>query len=135
VTSVGENEEKVNTIQPPSSCVFLTFIDDTLLLGEKSWANVCALQAVLVLFEAVSGLKVNFHKSMLVGVNIADSWLTEAGSLLNCILGKVPFFHLGLPIGGNPRRLSFWEPVNRIKSRLSSWESRYLGEVVLDISS
>jgi hypothetical protein len=105
----------------------LQFADDTLLLGEKSWANVRALRAVLILFEAVSGLKVNFHKSMLVGVNITDSWLSEAVTLLNCKLGKVPFLYLGLPIGGNPRLLSFWDPVvNRIKSRLSAWQSRYL---------
>jgi len=105
----------------------LQFADDTLLLGEKSWANVRALPAVLVLFEAVSGLKVNFHKSMLVGVNITDSWLTKAATVLNCKLGKVPFLYLGLPIGGNPRLLSFWDPVvNRIKSKLSAWQSRYL---------
>ncbi|CAJ2668645.1 unnamed protein product [Trifolium pratense] len=52
----------------------LQFADDTLLLGVKSWANVRALRAVLVLFETMSGLKVNFNKSMLVGVNISDSW-------------------------------------------------------------
>ncbi|GAU40791.1 hypothetical protein TSUD_348880 [Trifolium subterraneum] len=40
------------------------FADDTLLLGVKSWANVRALRVVLVLFEAMSGLKVNFNKSM-----------------------------------------------------------------------
>jgi len=51
----------------------LQFADDTLLLGEKSWATVRALRAMLVLFETVSGLKVNFHKSSLVGVNIAES--------------------------------------------------------------
>lgn len=40
--------------------------------------------------------------------------------MLGCKLGKVPFLYLGLPVGGNPRRLSFWDPiVNRIKSRLS----------------
>nr|ABN05720.1 RNA-directed DNA polymerase (Reverse transcriptase) [Medicago truncatula] len=105
----------------------LQFADDTLLLGEKSWANVRALRTVLILFEAVSGLKINFHKSLLVGVNVADSWLTEAASLLNCKVGSLPFTYLGLPIGGNPRRLSFWEPVvHRIKSRLSSWQSRFL---------
>jgi hypothetical protein len=48
----------------------LQFADDTLLLGKKSWANVRALRAILNLFEVVSGLKVNFHKSMLVGVNV-----------------------------------------------------------------
>jgi hypothetical protein len=42
----------------------LQFADDTLLLGAKSWANVRALRAVLVLFELMSDLKVNSHKSM-----------------------------------------------------------------------
>ncbi|MCI30863.1 RNA-directed DNA polymerase (Reverse transcriptase), partial [Trifolium medium] len=113
----------------------LQFADDTLLLGVKSWANVRALRAVLVLFETMSGLKVNFHKSMLVGVNISDSWLGEAASALCCKVGKIPFLYLGLPIGGDPRRLCFWEPVlARIKNRLSGWNSRFLsfgGRLVL----
>ncbi|MCI22831.1 cysteine-rich receptor-like protein kinase, partial [Trifolium medium] len=98
----------------------LQFADDTLLLGEKSWANVRALRAVLVLFETMSGLKVNFNKSMLVGVNITDSWLGEAASALCCKVGKIHFLYLGLPIGGDPRRLGFWEPIlDRLKNRLS----------------
>jgi hypothetical protein len=105
----------------------LQFADDTLLLGVKSWANVRALRAVLVLFELMSGLKVNFHKSMLVGVNISDSWLNEAAAALRCRVGKVPFLYLGLPIGGDSRRLGFWEPVlARIRNKLSGWKSRFL---------
>jgi hypothetical protein len=60
-------------LQDGVSVSHLQFADDTLLVGEKSWANVRALQAVLLLFESVSGLKVNFHKSMLSGINICDS--------------------------------------------------------------
>jgi hypothetical protein len=51
----------------------LQFVDDTLLVGVKSWANVRAIRGVLLLFELMLGLKVNFHKSMLVGVNISES--------------------------------------------------------------
>jgi len=113
----------------------LQFVDDTLLLGAQSWANVRALRAVLSLFAMMSGLKVNFHKSLLVGVNIADSWLTEAASILQCKVGKVPFLYLGLSIGGDPRKLAFWDPVlNTIKSRLMGWQSRFLsfgGRLVL----
>ena len=113
----------------------LQFDDDTLLLGNKSWANVRALKAGLVLFEAMSGLKVNFHKCSLVGVNINASWLSEAAFVLGCKVGKMSFLYLGLPIGGDPRRLLFWEPVvNRIKSRLFGWHSRFLsfgGRLVL----
>jgi len=31
----------------------------------------------------MSGLKVNYHKSMLVNINIDDSWLIEAASILS----------------------------------------------------
>lgn len=73
------------------------------------------------------GLKVNFNKSMLVGVNISESWLAEVASILNCKVGKVSFLYLGLSIGGDPRRLAFWDPVlGIIKSRLSAWKSRFL---------
>jgi len=51
----------------------LQITDDTLILGEKSWANIQAMRAILLLFEALSGLKVNFSKSHLVGVNVANS--------------------------------------------------------------
>ena len=105
----------------------LQFADDTLLIGDKCWANVRAMRAGFLLFEAMSRVKVNFHKSSLVGVNINASWLSDATSVLGCKVGKIPFLYLGLPIGGNPCRLLFWEPVvNRIKTRLSGWHSRYL---------
>jgi hypothetical protein len=107
-------------LETPTTVPHLQFADDTLLMGVKSWANVRAMRAVLVLFAAVSGLKVNFHKSMLVGVNVAESWLAEAASVLGCSVGRIPFLYLGLPIGGDPRRLSFWDPVvNKIRTRLS----------------
>ncbi|PNX67320.1 cysteine-rich receptor-like protein kinase, partial [Trifolium pratense] len=80
---IGEN----NSV----SVSHLQFADDTLLIGGKSWGNVRALRAVLVLFETMSGLKVNFNKSMLVGVNIPESWLGEAASALCCKVGKIPF--------------------------------------------
>ena len=113
----------------------LQFADDTLLIGDRSWANIRALKALLLLFEATSGLKVNFHKSMLVSVNIHDSWLAEAASVLNCKLGKLPFLYLRLPIGGDPCKLKFWQPlIDRLKSRLSDWKSKNLslgGQLVL----
>jgi len=105
----------------------LQFVDDTLLLGVKSWGNIRALRAILLLFETMSILKVNFNKSMLVGVNISESWLVEAATLLNCKVGKVPFMYLGLSIRGDLCRLAFWDPVlNTIKLRLSAWKSRFL---------
>jgi len=78
-------------------------------------------------FEEISGLKVNFHKSMLIGVNITDSWLTEAALVMNCRRGSILFVYLGLPIGGDYRKLSFWKlGIDRIVARLSSWNNKFL---------
>jgi hypothetical protein len=50
-------------------------------------------------------------------------------------VGKIPFLYLGLSIGGDPRKLVFWEPViHTIKTRLTRWQSRFLsfgGRLVL----
>ena len=79
----------------------LQFADDTLIIGEKSWLNIRSMRVVLLLFEEVSGLKVNFQKSMLTGVNISNSWLAVAASVMNCRRRTLPFVYLGLPIGGH----------------------------------
>jgi len=71
-------------LQDSMSVSHLQFADDTLLISDKSWANVRALKAVLLLFQAILRLKVNFHKSKLVGVNANDSWLHEAALVMNC---------------------------------------------------
>jgi len=105
----------------------LQFADDTLILGEKSWLSVLSMRAVLMLFEQVSGLKVNFHKSLLTGINVSNSWLYEVAMVLNCRVGTLPFVYLGLPIGGDSRKLEFWRPIlNGITSRLSNWKSKFL---------
>lgn len=53
----------------------MQFADDTLIVGGKFWSNIWAFKAILQLFEMPSGLKVNFHKSQLLGVNVDVDWL------------------------------------------------------------
>lgn len=46
-------------------------------------------------------------------------------SLLNCRVMKVPFTYLGLPVGGNPRRISFWDTVvKKMSGRLTQWRKK-----------
>jgi hypothetical protein len=82
-----------------------------------------------------SGLKVNFWKSCLFGVNVSNEFLTMASDFLNCRLGLLPFKYLGLPVGANPRLCSTWKPMlDAIKGRLCSWGNRYVslgGRIVL----
>ena len=90
------------------------------------------MSAMLLLFEEVSGLKVNFNKSMLTGINIFDSWLSEAALVMNYRRRTILFVYLGLPISGDSTKLCFWKPVvDRIVYRLSQWNNKFLSFSVL----
>jgi hypothetical protein len=56
---------------------------DTLIISEKNWVNIGVTKATIILFELFLGSKVNFHKSMLVGINVIETWLANAISMLN----------------------------------------------------
>ncbi|XP_058731299.1 uncharacterized protein LOC131603066 [Vicia villosa] len=113
----------------------LQYADDTLIMGKKKWKNIWAIKATLQLFELASGLKINFHKSQLFGINVQQTWLEEAALVLNCRVGSLPFSYLGLPIGSNPRRLGMWRPVvDTVRQKLFKWNNKHLsidGRVVL----
>lgn len=64
-----------------------------------------------MLFECVSSLKVNFHKSQLLGINVEEAWLKRAVGFLNCKVGRFPFVYLGLFFCADARRKSTWVPL------------------------
>jgi len=105
----------------------MQFADDTLFLCEASYSNVVAVKAILRGFELASGLKINFHKSKIAGVNVDNYALSSYAKTLSCAQMGVPFKYLGLEVGGNPRKVKFWEPVlTKLKARLNVWKGRFL---------
>jgi len=73
---------------------------------EDSFSNVFTLKAILRCYELASKLKINFHKSMMAGINVVRSNLEGYARCLNCTLMRTPFKYLGLEDGGNPRKRS-----------------------------
>ena len=101
----------------------LQFADDTIFLCEDSFNNVVTLKAILRGFELASGLKINFHKSKLVGINVQSSDVACYTKTLNCKQMGVLFKYMGLEVGGSPRKKQFWDPiVNKLKAKLSVWK-------------
>jgi hypothetical protein len=66
----------------------LQYADYTLIIGRKGWGNIRIIKVNLMSFELMSELKVNFHKSLLIVINIAQNWIEEAANILNCKLGS-----------------------------------------------
>ncbi|GKV12022.1 hypothetical protein SLEP1_g23227 [Rubroshorea leprosula] len=101
--------------------------DDTLLFGTATDENVWAMKSILRTFELVSGLKINFNKSQLIGIGVKEEWIKKMAWVLCCKKGYLPFKYLGIPIGGRCGKLSFWKPVlEGVTKKLSTWKWRYL---------
>jgi hypothetical protein len=113
----------------------LQYADDTLCIGLPTVDNLWTLKAVLRGFEMASGLKVNFYKSSLIGLNVSRDFMEAACRFLHCREGCVPFNYLGLPVGANSKKVSTWLPMlEKLRNRLDSWGNKYVslgGRIVL----
>lgn len=98
----------------------LQFADDTLLFCEAEEAKVVTIKRILRCFEIISGLKINFHKSVLCGVGIEEALAHGFASKLNCQCKKLPLKYLGLPFRANTKSRKSWQPVvDKFKSKLA----------------
>lgn len=73
----------------------LQFADDTDIVGKVCWKNLWCIKTIFRGFEILSGLKVNFHKSKVMGINVNESFMVAASQLLCCSREKLPFKFFG----------------------------------------
>ncbi|XP_028069521.1 uncharacterized protein LOC114272052 [Camellia sinensis] len=105
----------------------LQFVDDTVIFCEAEWSEILAIKRILRCFEVISSLRINFYKSVVCGVGVADELVEEFAAKLNCLSKKLPLKYLGLPLGASPSRRLTWRPVvENFKKKLSSWKRRIL---------
>ncbi|GKV00956.1 hypothetical protein SLEP1_g13565 [Rubroshorea leprosula] len=105
----------------------LQYADDTLLFGEATEENVWAMKGILRTFELVSGLKINFNKSLIIGIGVEEEWIDKMAWIMCCKKGNLPFKYLGIPIGGSCRKISFWKPLVEVfHKKLTTWKGWYL---------
>ncbi|XP_019432100.1 PREDICTED: uncharacterized protein LOC109339150 [Lupinus angustifolius] len=115
---VGRSQIEISVLQ---------FADDTMLVRKPDSSFIWTIKSILRCFDLVSRLKVNFHKSSLMGINVHDNVIEAAATFLSCKVGSNPFNYLGIPVGANPRRFNTWTPVSVIvASRLANWKIKHV---------
>jgi hypothetical protein len=98
------------------------FVDDTLVFYEANYDNICSLRLLLICFEAVSRLKVNMAKLVLVPVGNVDN-VVELAGLLGCETSSLPLKYLGFPLEAHFNTKSSWDGiVEKMEHRLASWK-------------
>lgn len=64
------------TLLNGQSISHLQYVDDTLVFMPNECSSLVHVKIILRWFELTSGLKVNFHKSSLVGINLDEDYTT-----------------------------------------------------------
>ena len=73
-------------------------MDDTLILIQNEELDIANLKFLLLCYEDMSGLKINFHKSEVFVLEQPLQEQQRITHMFNCKLGEFPFIYLGLPI-------------------------------------
>nr|GEW05829.1 reverse transcriptase domain, reverse transcriptase zinc-binding domain protein [Tanacetum cinerariifolium] len=105
----------------------LQYADDTIFFGKWNKENAKSLMCILKCFEEVSCLRMNYNKSKLYGIGVNEREMAEMARWMGCGIGEFPFAYLGLPIGGNMRRIKAWDSVEeKFKNRLADWKAKMI---------
>jgi hypothetical protein len=111
----------------PEGVISLQYDDDTLIFLNHDYISACYLKWVMVCFEQISGMKINYHKSDLTHVLLEDEEIQEYAKVFCCIIGPFPFRYLGVPLHYEKLRWEDIQPiVDRVLSRISGWKVRLL---------
>ncbi|KAK2652576.1 hypothetical protein Ddye_012432 [Dipteronia dyeriana] len=107
----------------------LQFADDTILFMEPTLENLVNSRRILRCFELISGLRINFHKPCLVRVRKRGAHEQDWAGIFRCMEDSLPILYMGLPLGGNPRRVSFWNPVvKKVEQLLAPWKKGFISK-------
>lgn len=107
--------------------VNLQYADDTIFLLQNDLGMARNLKFILLLFEQMSGLKINFHKSEVVcfgdAVTLKDSFV----EIFTCPYKELPLKYLGIPIDNKKIGCSLWLPTEeKVEKKLGAWKGRFL---------
>jgi hypothetical protein len=75
----------------------LQYADDTIIMIKDDDTQIANLKFLLMCFEDMSNLKINFHKSEVVVMGRSATRQQTVADYLNCKLGEFPFMYLGIP--------------------------------------
>ncbi|WVZ53763.1 hypothetical protein U9M48_004664, partial [Paspalum notatum var. saurae] len=133
-----KSEGKVNGVIPylvEDGLSILQYADDTVIFLDHDLEKARNMKVLLCLFEKLSGLKINFHKSEIFCFGQAKECENDYSELFGCRLGSFPFRYLGLPMHYRKLRNSDWRHIEeRFEKRLIGWKGKLLsvgGRLVL----
>jgi len=107
--------------------VALQYADDTILFSKAKDSVLENLKCILMWYEQVSGMRINFHKSEMVPINLEADEVHRLAHIFSCPVGKFPIKYLGIPLHfDNLTRDDIQPLVDKIMNKIAGWRGRLL---------
>lgn len=78
--------------------LFLQYAEYTIFFSSADYDHLFNLKLILMWYEQISGMRINFHKSELIPMNLDVDTVHTAAHIFNCPQGKLPMKNLGFPL-------------------------------------
>jgi len=101
----------------------LQYADDTIIFLKDNETNYENLKFLLLCYESMSGMKINYNKSEVFAIGIEQVEIDRIAAIFGCKVGAFPIIYLGLPVSDrklSKNQLSFME--QKVANRLRSWK-------------
>ena len=106
----------------------LLFAVDTLVFCKDSDDEMLYLNWILLYFEALSRLRINLDKSVILPVGKVEN-LNQLASELGCRVGSLHSSYLRLPLGYKVNSSRLWEGIEeKFIKKLAAWKIQYISK-------
>jgi hypothetical protein len=119
----------------PGGVISLQYADDTIPFLEKNIDMSRHLKWLLTCFEQMSGMRINYHKSDLLTINIVEEEANLFAQIFGCKISDFPFTYLGVSLHFSKLRRENLQPIlDKIMKRIAGWMGKllsYKGRLIL----
>jgi len=107
--------------------VALQYADDTILFSKAEESVLENLKCILMWYEQISGMRINFHKSEMIPINLGDHEVHSLAHILSCPVGKFPIKYLGIPLHFDALTRDDIQPlVDKIMNKIAGWRGKLM---------
>ena len=112
----------------------LQYADDTILFSSADFSHPYNLKHVIMWFEQIFGMRVNFHKSEIITLNLQEEDTQRVASIFNCPIGSFPLKYLGVPLHYDKLSREELQPlVDKLLHRIAGWRGELLSLAARDL--
>jgi hypothetical protein len=105
----------------------LQYVDDTLLFLKHGFLESCYLKWLMICFEQLSGMKINYNKSYLIPVNLSEQEIQMYSRTFCCKVGNFSIKYLGVPLHHEKlKREDIQTMVDKTINRIPGWQGRLM---------